>query len=85
MSATLQKEDRQKEGWPNEGLQKKGRQNKSRSKVRTTTMKPKNTPKKKRSAPAAALADPRYRARIVRNAKVYSRKTRTSAREDDDV
>ena len=39
-------------------------------------MKPKKTVKR-RNAPAAALADPRYRKRVVKSAKAYSRKGKT--------
>ena len=39
---------------------------------------------KSRNAPAAALADPRYRARVVKSAKVYSRKDKTKPIEDED-
>jgi len=47
-------------------------------------MKPKSTVKR-RNAPAAALADPRYRKRVVKSAKVYSRKDRAEAIEDDEA
>jgi hypothetical protein len=47
------------------------------------TMKPKKTVRR-RSAPAAALADPRYRKRVVKSAKAYSRKTKTQTAEDED-
>lgn len=39
---------------------------------------------KSRNAPAAALADPLYRARVVKSAKVYSRKDKTDTIEDED-
>lgn len=55
-----------------------------RPKARTSTgtMKRK-TPPKRRNAPAATLADPRYRARVVRSAKVYSRKKKAEPGEGD--
>jgi hypothetical protein len=45
-------------------------------------MKPKRTVKR-RSAPAAALADPRYRKRVVKSAKAYSRKGKPRVPEDE--
>jgi stalled ribosome alternative rescue factor ArfA len=39
-------------------------------------MKPKKTVKR-RNAPAASLTDPRYRRRVVKSAKTYSRKGKT--------
>lgn len=51
--------------------------------TRAGTMKRKNTVKR-RNAPAAALADPRYRKRVVKSAKVYSRKEEARANEDDE-
>jgi hypothetical protein len=53
-------------------------------KTRAGTMKRKSTVKR-RNAPAAALADPRYRKRVVKSAKVYSRKDRAGAIEDDEA
>jgi stalled ribosome alternative rescue factor ArfA len=53
-------------------------------KTRTGTMKRKSTVKR-RNAPAAALADPRYRKRVVKSAKAYKRKDRTKVVEDDDA
>jgi len=47
-------------------------------------MKRKSTVKR-RNAPAAALADPRYRKRVVKSAKVYSRKDKASVIEDDEA
>jgi hypothetical protein len=47
-------------------------------------MKKKNTVKR-RNAPAAALADPRYQVRVVKNAKAYRRKNKTTLGEDDDA
>jgi stalled ribosome alternative rescue factor ArfA len=38
---------------------------------------------KRRSAAAASLADPRYRKRVVKSAKAYSRKGKTSLREPE--
>lgn len=40
---------------------------------------------KRRNAPAAALADPRYRKRVVRSAKAYSRKGKPKREQDDDT
>ena len=40
---------------------------------------------KRRNAPAAALADPRYRKRVVKSAKVYSRKDKAGVIEDDEA
>jgi len=53
-------------------------------KTRAGTMKRKSTVKR-RNAPAAALADPRYRKRVVKSAKVYSRKDKASVIEDDEA
>jgi len=47
-------------------------------------MKKKNTIKC-RNAPAAALSDPRYRKRVVKSAKVYSRKDKARTVEDDEA
>jgi len=47
-------------------------------------MKRKSTVKR-RNAPAAALADPLYRKRVVKSARVYSRKDRVKAIEDEEV
>jgi len=47
-------------------------------------MKQKSTIKR-RKAPAAALADPRYRKRVVKSAKVYSRKDKARTTEDDEA
>jgi len=41
-------------------------------------------PVKRRSAAAAALANPSYRKRVVNSAKAYRRTTKTPAREGDD-
>ena len=38
---------------------------------------------KRRSAPAAALADARYRKRVVKSAKAYSRKAKAPLVEED--
>ena len=54
-----------------------------RQKTPAETMKRKNTVKR-RSAPAAALADPRYHARVVKSAKAYSR-NKAKAVEDEDA
>lgn len=40
---------------------------------------------KPRNVPAKALADQRYRPRVVRNAKAYSRKGKTQDAEDEDL
>jgi hypothetical protein len=40
---------------------------------------------KPRSAPAKALADPRYRKRVVKSAKAYSRKGKAGTEEDEDL
>jgi hypothetical protein len=40
---------------------------------------------KRRSASAASLADTRYRKRVVKSAKTYSRKGKTKAEEDEDA
>ena len=45
-------------------------------------MKPKKTVKR-HSAPAASLADPRYRKRVVRSGKAYKRKGQTPIVEDE--
>lgn len=56
----------------------------ARQKTRAGTMKRKNTVKR-RSAPAAALADPRYHVRVVvKSAKAYSR-NKAQAVEDEDA
>ena len=52
--------------------------------TRDGAMKRKSTVKS-RSAPAAALADPRYRARVVKSAKFYKRKEKTKPIEDEDL
>jgi stalled ribosome alternative rescue factor ArfA len=38
---------------------------------------------KRRSAAAAALASPRYRKRVIKSTKTYSRKGKAPAREED--
>ena len=40
---------------------------------------------KRRSAAAASLAGPRYRKRVVRSAKAYSRKSRARAERDEEA
>ncbi len=55
----------------------------AKPKTRAGTMKRKSTVKR-RNAPAAALADPRYRKRVVKSAKAYSRKDETKVVEDED-
>ncbi|MEZ5827929.1 MAG: hypothetical protein R3D30_06035 [Hyphomicrobiales bacterium] len=57
---------------------------KSRSKSRAGTTKRKRTVKP-RNVPAKALADQRYRPRVVRSAKAYSRKGKTQDAEDEDL
>jgi hypothetical protein len=47
------------------------------------SMKLKN-PVKRRSAAAAALADGRYRNRVMKSAKVYSRKKKSALPNEDD-
>ena len=59
-----------------------GDQERAKAKTSTGTMKSKNTVKH-RNAPAVALADPRYRARVVRSAKVYDRKNKAKLGEGD--
>jgi hypothetical protein len=60
-------------------------QGKGRAKrTRAGTMKRKSTIKR-RNAPAAALADPRYRKRVVKSAKIYSRKDKAQTVEDDEA
>ncbi len=54
------------------------------TKARARTTKRKSTVKR-RNAPAAALADSRYRARVVKSAKVYGRKDITKPAEDEDL
>jgi hypothetical protein len=54
----------------------------SRSKNAGRKMKVKN-PVKRRSAAAAALASPRYRKRVVKSAKAYSRKGKTKTIESE--
>jgi len=61
--------------------QGKGR---AKPKTRTGAMKRKETVKR-RSAPAAALADPRYQARVVKSAKAYDRKRKSTPGEDEDA
>jgi hypothetical protein len=46
------------------------------------SMRPKKTVKR-RNAAAASLADPRYRKRVVKSAKAYSRKGKEGAIEDE--
>jgi stalled ribosome alternative rescue factor ArfA len=55
-----------------------------RAKTRAGTMKRKSTVKR-RNAPAAALADPLYRKRVVKSAKVYSRKDNAKAIDDEEA
>jgi stalled ribosome alternative rescue factor ArfA len=52
--------------------------------TRAGTMKRKSTVKR-RNAPAAALADPRYRKRVVKSTKAYSRKDKARTAEDEDA
>jgi len=64
------------------------RKGRAKPKARAGKAKPKRTVKR-RNALAAALADPRYRKRVVKSAKTYSRKaktgTDTGAAEDEDA
>lgn len=57
-------------------------QERAEAKTSTGTMKSENAVKR-RNAPAATLADPRYRARVVRSAKVYNRKNKVEPGEGD--
>lgn len=61
--------------------QGKGR---AKPKTRAGAMKQKRTIKR-RNAPAAALADPRYQARVVKSARVYDRKSQSTPGEDEDA
>ena len=56
----------------------------AKPKARAGAMKRKSTVKR-RNAPAAALADPRYRKRVVKSAKAYRRKDKATAAEDEDA
>ncbi len=56
----------------------------AKSKSRAGIMKRKSTVKR-RNAPAKALADSRYRARVVKSAKAYNRKAKASDAEDEDA
>lgn len=53
-----------------------------KAKTSTGTMNKKPAPKR-RNAPAATLADPRYRARVVKSVKAYSRKKKAKPGEAD--
>ena len=57
---------------------------KGRGKAKRRTIRAKKRKKvvKPRSAPAASLADPRYRKRVVKSAKAYSRKVKVEEDED---
>jgi hypothetical protein len=57
---------------------------KGRGKAKRRTIRAKKRKKvvKPRSAPAASLADPRYRKRVVKSAKAYSRKAKVGEDED---
>jgi hypothetical protein len=46
-------------------------------------MKPKRSVKR-RNAPAASLTDPRYRKRVVKSAKTYSRKGEVPAEDENE-
>ena len=63
-------------------LHGKGRARSKKPAGRRTKPKPK-TAVKRRNAPAAALADPRYRKRVVKGVKGYSRKGKPAATEDE--
>ncbi|MGI8851929.1 MAG: hypothetical protein ACR2GC_01260 [Methyloceanibacter sp.] len=53
-----------------------------KAKRRTASAKKRKKVVKPRSATAASLADPRYRKRVVKSAKAYSRKTKVEEDED---
>ena len=53
-----------------------------KAKRRTVSAKKRKKVVKPRSAPAASLADPRYRKRVVKSAKAYSRKVKVEEDED---
>jgi hypothetical protein len=57
---------------------------KGRGKAKRRTIRAKKRKKvvKPRSAPAASLADPRYRKRVVKSGKAYSRKAKVEEDED---
>lgn len=60
---------------------------KGRADVKRRTDRPMNrkNPVKRRSAAGAALADPRYRKRVVKSAKAYRRKGKARLAEDEDI
>ena len=60
----------------------KGRGN---AKKRTARAKKRKKVVKPRSAPAASLADPRYRKRVVKSAKAYRRKAKAKVEENEDL
>jgi stalled ribosome alternative rescue factor ArfA len=60
------------------------RTGRAKPKTRAGKMNPNRTVKPKNVA-AAALADPRYRKRVVKSAKAYSRKAETAVPEDEDA
>jgi hypothetical protein len=53
-----------------------------KAKRRTARAKKRKKVVKPRSAPAASLADQRYRKRVVKSAKAYSRKAKVEEDED---
>jgi hypothetical protein len=57
----------------------------ARPKPRTKTTKTRKRTVKGRNAPAAALADLRYRQRVVKSARAYSRKAKTPEIDDEDA
>jgi len=59
------------------------RTSRAKPKTRADKTNPKRTVKPKNVA-AAALADARYRKRVVKSAKAYSRKAETAVPEDED-
>jgi hypothetical protein len=63
-------------------MHRKGR---ARSKPRAKSTKTRKRTVKGRNAPAAALADSRYRQRVVKSARAYSRKAKTPEIEDEDA
>jgi hypothetical protein len=57
----------------------------SKTKRRVSGGKTRKKVIKPRSAPAKALADARYRKRVVKSAKAYRRKGRTKTEVDEDL
>lgn len=63
----------------------KGRGVTRKKSARTTTPKKPKKTVKRRSPAAAALADPRFRKRVVKAAKTYRRKGKVALNEDEDI